>query len=261
MAFGQAAGQIVPDGPDLFHLRFVKVRGVGFGRHFHGLQVEQQLQHLDLQIRQADALRHMVHFLKDLLGQLPAVEHPGIPSQLEFFQQGGGGHRKILHLLGQRGFGKVEIQPHGDAMVVAGREHEPPLMGQAAVQFQIPRFAVGQRIFRGQVLHPAFPAVIEDKQLLPGGKAGIEGCHVEVVETQHGTREQLIGGHGAVAGLIAELPDAAAAALCQQHGTLLHELGLCDHGSPPFELAAANLAGCKKCRPAAFIITDAGGFS
>ena len=44
---------------------------------------------------------------------------------------------------------------------------------------------------------------------------------MKVVEAEYHAGEYLIGGHGAVAGLVAELPDRAAVALRQQYGPLL----------------------------------------
>ena len=54
--------------------------------------------------------------------------------------------------------------------------------------------------------------------------------HVEVVEAQQHPGEHLVGRHGAVAGVVAELPDGAAVALGQEHGPLVFKHRRCVHG-------------------------------
>ena len=162
------------------------------------------------------------------------MQHLRVAPQLKLFQQRRRCHGEAGHLLRQRDLGCGQIQPHRDAVIVAGREHEGALMGQAAVQLEVARFDVGKGVFGGGVFHAAFAAVIDGKQLLLGRKAGIKACHVEIVEAEHHTGEQLVGGHGALAGAAAELPHAAAAALGQQHRTLTVKFGFAVHASTPF---------------------------
>ena len=87
------------------------------------------------------------------------------------------------------------------------------------VQLDIPRRRIGQHIAARGVFHAALPAVVNGKQASIRHIAALKLRHVEVVKAEYGSREYFIGGHGALAGLIAELPDGAAVTMGQQNGT------------------------------------------
>lgn len=71
-------GQKPPDRFDLLHLRPVKIRALAnSARDGHGIEIQQQLQDLHFEVRDADLFRHPVQFSEDVLRLCHTVQHIG----------------------------------------------------------------------------------------------------------------------------------------------------------------------------------------
>ena len=151
------------------------------------------------------------------------MDHPGAGPQLPAGDDGLRRHREVPDLLGQGTLHDVPVKGDGKAVVMVGGKDKGPGVLLAEVQLHIPRRRVGQAVIPRGVLHPPLPAVVDGQQPPVRHVAALKVLHVEVVEAQHHAGEDLVGGHGPLPGLVAKLPDRAAAALRQQHGALFSQ--------------------------------------
>ena len=110
---------------------------------------------------------------------------------------------------------QIPVKGDGQPVVVVGWENKGSGMLKPQVLLHISCCGIRQHIAAGGILHPTLPAVIDGKQSAVRYIAAFKPFHMKIVEAEHHPRKYLVGGHGAVAGFVAELPDRAAIALRQ----------------------------------------------
>ena len=115
-------------------------------RDGHGVQAQQELQDLHLEVRDADLLRHPVELAEDPLHGLRPVDHPGAGPQLPAGDDGLRRHREVPDLLGQGTLHDVPVKGDGKAVVMVGGKDKGPGVLLAEVQLHIPRRRVGQAV-------------------------------------------------------------------------------------------------------------------
>lgn len=106
-------------------------------------------------------------------------------------------------------------------MGVAGRKVERARVLLAQIELHIPRRRVGDQVVARGVIHVSLATVVDGEHPPFGHKIALVALHVKVVEREHHAREDLVGRHRTVAGLVSKLPDRAAVALRQQNSALM----------------------------------------
>lgn len=169
-----------------------------------------------------------------MLQPLRAVDHPRISAQRPAGNERLQRYGKVLKLKRKRPAGGVTVKGNGQSVVVVRRENKGAGVLHAQVQLHISSLGVGQPVICRHVFHPSLAAVVDGKDAAVRDIAALKAAHVEVVEAEHHAGKHLVDGHGAVSGLVAELPDGAAVALRQQYGSLLFKLHRSHFAPPPF---------------------------
>lgn len=106
-------------------------------------------------------------------------------------------------------------------MGVAGRKVERARVLLAQIELHTPRRRVGDQVVARGVIHVSLAAVVDGEHPPFGHKIALVALHVKVVEREHHAREDLVGRHRTVAGLVSKLPDRATVALRQQNSALM----------------------------------------
>ena len=156
------------------------------------------------------------------------MQHSGISPQLpalhDALRRGG----KIANLLRQRFSHHVQIKRHRQPVIVAGRKDECARVCLPQIQLHIPRRRVSHPVVIRCVFHASLAAMVDGQQAAVRHIAALVMLHVEIIEAEHRARKDFVGGHRAVAGFVAKLPDRTAVALRQQRRALILKLFCAD---------------------------------
>ena len=120
-------------GLHLLHLGLVKVGLLSFPVQFQSVQIQQQLQHLDAEVRQLDLFRYGVEFLEDVVYRGRSMDHLGMASGAKFLLEPPKIHRELPYPLRQ-GSGRLgQDKPDGNAVIMGKRKGEMAPVLQPAV--------------------------------------------------------------------------------------------------------------------------------
>mgnify|MGYP000015278749 CR=1 FL=1 len=197
------------DSLHFFHLGFIEVRLFRILWQLQRVQIQEQFQHLDAEIRELDLLWHRVELLKNVINRGRPMEHLGMAAGAEFILEPGQIHRKFPYPLLQRLGGLGERKANGDPVIMGKGEGKMALVLQPPVQLQVPRFHIGISIRSRRVLHPSLAAIVDAQQISGNGQVGVVILHVEVVIHEIDAGEQVILSHDPLPSLTLELEDPA----------------------------------------------------
>lgn len=118
-------GQKPPDRFDLLHLRPVKIRALANSvRDGHGIEIQQQLQNLHFEVRDADLFRHPVQFSEDVLRLCHTVQHLGARAEGKARDDPFRRDREVRDLFRQRPADDIQIKGDRQAVTMTGGEGE-----------------------------------------------------------------------------------------------------------------------------------------